>query len=75
MNLRSVHCMRGLCCRPDFAEYEAGKEKIEEVDEKEYEYEYERDYEHECETRREKIEEVDEKEKQNENSHRFLFDK
>ena len=41
--------MRGLCCRPDFAEYEAGKEKIEEVDEKEYEYEYEHVYEYECE--------------------------
>ena len=23
LNLRSVHCMQSLCCRPDFAEYEA----------------------------------------------------
>ena len=67
----------GLCCRPDFAEYETGREKIEEVDEKEYEYEYEyeHEYEYEYETGREKIEQVDEKEEQNENSHRFLFDK
>ena len=26
LNLRSVHCMRSLCCRPDFAEYETGKQ-------------------------------------------------
>ena len=64
----------GLCCRPDFAEYETGREKIEEVDEKEYEYEYEYEHEYEYKTGREKIEEVDEKEEQNENSHRFLFD-
>ena len=36
-------------------------------------YEYEHEYEYK--TGREKIEEVDEKEEQNENSHRFLFDK